>query len=285
MFGRKMRWGLLLITGVLLLMGCQQQSPETQVRPQDLLENPEQHVGTTVVVSGEVDQIFTPRSFTIGGPDFAENVLVVSSDSLVPAEGRTAGVPTAEGDIVQVTGVVERYAPETVDQQYGVRLPPEAASEFDGEFAVIAQQASQPSHGVFISPRVPAGTRGPVTDVATATDSSEQPGLRGRVGRFSSAPIWEIIRPRLFWVGLDRGERMLVVVSPASTPNMEGENAQTPQAGEEWQLHGVFRRIPGPSILRTDWGLSDELVEEVQNQEVYLNALTARPAGGTTSPE
>lgn len=278
-----MRWGLLVVTSVLLLTGCQQQSPDTQVRPQDLLENPEQHIGNTVVVSGEVDQIFTPRSFTIGGPDFAQNLLVVSSDSLVPAEGRTAGVPTAEGDIVQVTGVVERYTAETVDQQYGVSLPSEAASEFDGELAVIAQQASQPTHGVLVSPRVPAGMRGPVTDVATATDPSEQPGLQGRVGRFSSAPILEVIRPRLFWVGTDRDERLLVVVSPASTPTMEGQNAQTPQAEQEWQLHGVFRQLPGPSILRTDWGLSEDLIEEVQNQEVYLNALTARPADGQDS--
>ncbi len=269
---------LLLLVSALLLVGCQSQSSDVRTRPQDLMENPEQHVGETVVISGEVDRIFTPRSFTVGGSDFARDLLIVSDDSIAPVAGRTEEVPAAENDIVQVTGVVKRFDAETFEEQYGIRLPQEAASAFDGQPVVVAQQAAQPMHGVVVSPRVPGGMpQGPVNELAMATDPSEQGGLQGRVGAFPSAPILEGIRPRMFWIGTDADQRLLAVASPATIP----DTTQAPESGEEWRVYGVFRRLPEPGILRTDWDLSEGLIKELENHEVYLNVVEVERVDGS----
>jgi len=273
-----------LLAGILLLPACQEQgqdSPDVRTRPADLVEAPSEHLGETVAISGEVDRVITPRSFTVGGDDFERDLLIVSAEPIAKVEGRTEEVPLAGRDIVQITGQVQRFSPSEFGQKYDVRLPADVAAEFDGEPVVVAQQEAVPMHGIVVSPRLPAENMGTVNDLAMATETAEHPGLRGRVGAFPSAPVQEAVRDRMFWIGTGENQRLLVVVSPVSTPHMEGENAQTPETGEEWMLQGVFQELPAPGILRAEWGLSDDVIAELQDHEVYFNAVYAEPAEGS----
>jgi hypothetical protein len=63
-------WMGVLFLSVAVGMGCQEQpspQPDVRTRPEDLAQNPSEHVGETVVISGEVDRVFSSRLFTVGG--------------------------------------------------------------------------------------------------------------------------------------------------------------------------------------------------------------------------
>lgn len=79
--------------------------------------------------------------------------------------------------------------------------------------------------------------------------------------------------PRLFWVGTGAAQRLLAVASPAVIP----DTSQAPDPGQEWRGHGVFRWRPEPGVLRTDWNLSEGLIKEPANHEVYLSVVNAEP--------
>jgi hypothetical protein len=115
-------------------------------------------------------------------------------------EGRTDEVPLASRDVVQVTGVLQRFDSQTFTENVGAEVP-----------------------------------------------SDE--------------------------------ERLLVLVSPASTPHLEGPDAITPAPGETWLLRGTFQEIPPPGVLRADWNLGDDVISELQAEDIHLNAITARPVG------
>lgn len=267
-----------LLVGLLFSTSCQNQTADVRTRPQDLMEAPSEHVGETVVISGEVDRVFTSRAFTVGGEEFARDLLILSTDPIAKVSGRTEEVPVGESDIVQVTGVVQRLDPAVFRENYDVRLPDKVASEYEDKPVVVALQGSNAMHGIVVSPRLPAEDYGTVNDLATATDSSLQERLRGRVAALPSVPVQNIIRDRMFWVGPSADERMLVVANPESTPGMQRGNAQVPKAGEKWRLHGVFRKkLPAPGILRAEWGLEDDLVSTLVKHEVYLHAIEAEP--------
>lgn len=247
------------------------------------METPSRHVGETVVISGEVDRVFTARTFTVGGEEFARDLLIISTDPIAKVSGRTEEVPVGERDIVQVTGVVQRLDPAQFREEYDVTLPDPVASEFGGKPVVVALQSSAAMHGVVVSPRLPAEEAGPVNDLALATDPSTQEALRGRVAALPGTPVQKVVRERMFWVGPGPDRRVLVVANPESTPGLAGTDAQTPEAGEEWMLHGVFREVPEPGILRTDWNLSEDLISQLENHEIYLHAIRAEPASGSES--
>lgn len=267
----------ILLAGLLLWSGCQDPADTSiRTRPADLAQAPEEHVEETAVISGEVDRIFSPRVFTVGGSDFGQDLLVVSTDSIAPVSGRTGDVPLAEQDIVQVTGVVQRLDPSELEQEFGMDLPAAVTSEFANEPAVVALQSSAAMHGIVVSPRLPAETGGTVNEWAMAADTATQEALERRVAALPSAPIQSVVRERMFWVGTGPDSRVLVVANPESTPGLEGADAQ-PQPGEEWMIHGLFRDLPAPGGLRTGWNLGEDTISRLQGHEVYLHALEAEP--------
>ena len=47
--------------------------------------------------------------------------------------------------------------------------------------------------------------------------------------------------------------------------------------GEEWMIHGIYRPLPEPGLLRAGWNLSEGVVDQLETHEVYLHALQAEP--------
>lgn len=273
---------VLLLLGAVLLAGCQGQSDsQIQTRLQDLLDSPSDHIGETVSVSGEVNEVFTPRSFTIGGSGFGRQLLIVSTEPITPVEGRTEEIPAVEDDIVQVIGVVQRFDSTKFAQEYNLNLQQDVASEYQGEPVVVALQGSSAMHNILVSPRLSTGTPGAVTSLSVATDTSQQAELQRRIAALPNARIQEVVQEGIFWIGSGKNQRLLAALNPESTPGLQGQNA--PSSGEEWRLYGVFRSLPPAGILRTDWGLSDKQISALEDQDVYLNVISAEPASGSSS--
>lgn len=268
--------GLMLI-GIVLWSACQQDE-DTSLRtpPHNLADTPSAHVGETVVISGEMNRVFSARAFTVGGEDFGQGLLFVSADPIAKVRGPTADVPLAERDFVQVTGIVQRLDPSTFADEVGVELPDPVATEFRNEPVVVALQSNQAMHGIEVSPQLGADTAATVNELGMATNSSEQNHLRGRVAALPSAPLQEVVRDRMFWIRTGEKDRVLVVANPESTPGLQKENAQ-PRVGEEWMLHGIFRELPREGLLRTQWDASEDLISELDDHDVYLHAIEAAP--------
>lgn len=265
--------GLLVLGWGLFYSGCQPSSPdESGVGLGDIVENPDQYYGATITVSGEVDRIYTPRIFTIGGGDFEHDLLVLSTDSIALVEGRTEDVPVFEQDIVQVTGEIQNLDPATLEENYDLELRDELEEEFAEQPVLVAQQSANQLHGIVVTPRVPGPEPNVVNDLTEAVEASEGADLQGRVAAFASVPIQEAVGPRMFWIGESEEERLFVVASPESTPEME-----EPEPGQEWALHGVFRELPAPGELQAEWGIDDEVADQLEDHDVYLHALDAEP--------
>jgi hypothetical protein len=110
-------WGILAaIVGVLVVgivvwavwtsLDEDSAGPEAGVTLNAVTEEPERFFGQTVTISGEVEEDFA-RAFVIGGGAAGEELLVV------PADGVQAS-NVSEDDVLQVTGTVERHAPEDI---------------------------------------------------------------------------------------------------------------------------------------------------------------------------
>jgi hypothetical protein len=92
---------------------------------------PDPFVGKTVTVIGQVDQVFSPQVFTLGG---GERRLLVIEKGKSPA--------VKKGEKVQVKGTVEKFDSGHLGKETGVDMSKIPASEFTGEPAVVASTVS-----------------------------------------------------------------------------------------------------------------------------------------------
>lgn len=157
---------LVLLSGIVLVGSCESQAPNIGVSVSEIADNPEAHHGQIVTVSGEVDDVIGPRSFTIGGDDFDDDLLIVSIDSIPIVSGRVAAEPVWEEDIVQITGTVVPFVEEEIEADYGAELDPEIAEEYEEqEPAVITGSEAAGLPPIVVTPRRAAAR----TDTAGAT--------------------------------------------------------------------------------------------------------------------
>lgn len=104
--------GAVLAIGAVLLAGAcggDTAGPETGVDVEDITDEDADFgegdivlgaVGETVTISAEIADVLSPSSFTLEAPGLENELLVLSA---APAE-------VSEGDAVQVTGTVRRFA-------------------------------------------------------------------------------------------------------------------------------------------------------------------------------
>ena len=85
----------------------------------DIEDNPDRFMGRTVTVSGEVEDIYGPLSFTVGGDDFFGDELLV----IIPANANIRGgsddaATVSDGDIVQLSGQVRRFVETEIESDF-----------------------------------------------------------------------------------------------------------------------------------------------------------------------
>ena len=159
---------LLLLTG---LAACQSEGPEQGATVNDIVDNPQQYLGQNVTVSGEINRVFGDASFLIGGDDF-ENALIVFIAPTAEVRGQRPNDDQVlqEGDVVQVTGQVRRFATVEAEGAAGQNVNVEYGSEAPAVTASV----------VYLTPRVaradrPADTAAAVTTDTTASDTLAAP--------------------------------------------------------------------------------------------------------------
>ena len=131
----------------------------------EITDAPNNYVGNTVTVSGEVNRIVGPRAFTIGGDDFigGDELLVVSANAMPAIADRTTDNALVENDLIQVTGPVRMFDLAAFEKEIGFDLDNSLFGEYAGKPAVVAQS-------VDLTPRAGAAPGGaPVLADANVT--------------------------------------------------------------------------------------------------------------------
>jgi uncharacterized protein YdeI (BOF family) len=83
-------------------------------KPGEITKNPKQYYGRTLAVTGEVEKILSPNTFTLD-----EDQLFGASDLLVlVANPRTAKTPVREDETVAVTGVLRPFVVADLEREY-----------------------------------------------------------------------------------------------------------------------------------------------------------------------
>ena len=101
---------------------------------------PDDFMGKRVLIGAEIEEVLGPRTFVVGGAGFlpgGERILVVTDEPTTTPGGDRAGRPLLEGDLVVVSGRVERFDAEAAEEEIGAELGRDA-SFYEGEPAVAA---------------------------------------------------------------------------------------------------------------------------------------------------
>ncbi len=253
---------LLLLLALILIplfTGDDSTGPERGATVSNITDNPEEYIGETVTVSGEVEAAIGDRVFTIGGQEFlgGQSLLVVSANPLPTAAGRTPGDAVLTNDIIQVTGPVRRFNVAEFEQAIGTALDDGLFTEFEGQPAVIARS-------VDLTPRSGnAGTQSVPVTVSNLADNPEE--YFGQTVTLSG-PITNVVSPNAFILD----GQVLAVGWGNAAPG------DSPTQGNRVQATGIYRAFDLAEFEQdlgvdlqddvfTDWGNRPALlIKQVQ---------------------
>lgn len=209
--------------------------PEVGATVSDITDNPEEYLGETVTVSGEVDDAIGPRAFTIGGQEFygGDTLLVVSANPLPTIADRPADEAVLTDDVVQVTGPVRRFNLAEFESTIGADLDDALFTAYDGQPAVIARS-------VDLTPRTGAARNQsvPVMIANLADNPKEYFGQTVTL----SGPITNVVGPNAFLLG----GKVLAVGSGKEAPGgslTEGNVVQVTGTYRQFDLAAFEREL------------------------------------------
>jgi hypothetical protein len=243
---------------------------------EDLTERPALHYGQRFAVAGEVEEMYDPQTFVIGGTDFFDHELLVRSLEPLPVvDMRTAESPAVEGDIVHVTGELRPYVRTEVESELDWTLDTELEIEHASKPVLIASS-------VLVSPRDPdakamqgvARLEEPVEDI-TLIIAADPANLTGQTVQLGNMTVRSLVEGEGFWIGPSHGRQMFVRADAA--PEEMGV-----EIGERVDLEGELKATPPPRALESKWGLSDVQASLLDGEPVYLDAATVSEAEATS---
>lgn len=135
-----------LLLPVVFAASCAESSSEKAARvggvtAQQIIENPSAYVGKTVTVSGDVEEIHSPRSFNMDSGASVGELLVVGREpfpNLAGADNRAYVI----NDVATVTGVVRMLVKEDIEREIGWNLDPQIVATFTSKPVLVAQSAN-----------------------------------------------------------------------------------------------------------------------------------------------
>ncbi|MFW7378924.1 MAG: hypothetical protein ACOH5I_08970 [Oligoflexus sp.] len=249
----------------------------TTISIEDVTENPAQYYEKTVTLGGEVEQVFSPQTFRLGGPDFFNNeILVVAAEPLTPVTNRSVDTPIMEGDIVTVTGEVRNLTVAEIEREFSFDIMPEYEVEFENRDVLVARS-------VVISPRRSNGenvTLTPTTDssspilVTTLLFTTADPStLIGRDVQLEGVQVQSVVGDASFWVGASESERVFVTFEEQPTPDQEQEGQKVLKEGQTVDLMGEIRELSSiAEAWKQRWNVSETTVEDLREQPFYIHA-------------
>jgi hypothetical protein len=266
--------GALLTTGFVLIAptAAQQQQPQQQppsssasppatVNLDELEKHPEQFLGKTVTVEGEVDRVLGPNLFTIDEKNWVD----LDREMPVVVPEPFAAIVKTDAP-VRVTGTVQKVPIAQIERRGGILSDPKIKAEIETQPALVASAVTTIAPGqvavnLLVRPDTPVGTSGsnvsaPVTDVNQVTKSSDT----SLVGKRVNLKDGTVVAPsdRGFWIRTTDGERIFVM--PA--------NKTSVKAGQTAGVEGVVLELP--EGLRLELNASGEPIY------IYAERVTAR---------
>lgn len=202
---------------VSLLGACRSEPDTIGLSADEIITNPTKYVGKTVTLSGEVNDVFDPRIFTVGGHGFRGDLLVISLDAIAAAPERTVEEPLRKNDLVLVTGRVEPFSSEGLERKYNLQLDPVLVGLFKNRpVVVIGESVAAELPSVVVTPRsapeAPTSMQ-PLTNLSEVALSQNQDAYIDRVAFFRHVPVDEVVAENAFWIGSKETGRLFVVLT------------------------------------------------------------------------
>jgi hypothetical protein len=253
--------------------------PDVGVTVSEVAENPLRYAGQVITVSGEVDRIFNPRAFTIGGPDFiGEDELLVVGPSTVPAIlNNLADSLATMNDVVQVTGLVRVFHEDSIEQAIGADLDDDLFDVYDGKPVLVMRDLDiTPRKDVVVAAvpvPVPVAVPVPVVDEIEIIDAPDKQALVGRGAMLVGVKVQEMVGDSAFWVGPSEDRRLFVVVTRDTKLGTGDGPPPELKAGQTIAVAGVIKPLPEDmATVRTAWQLSPDVETLLMKAPIYLVA-------------
>lgn len=263
-------------------------------------EDPTTFAGKSVVVAGEVEDVYGNRAFTLGGNDFFDHeILVLSREPVGAAKLRSTQEPLWRDDIVQASGKVRMFVTADIERELGWDLDPQIEAAFSSRPVLLADR-------VTISPRrggqAPAdpgaasregrettreGQRKPAPDGASrdapmtdfvAIITVDPASLIDRKVELSDVPVRSVVSDRGFWVGPSHGRQMFIRLDPEPrTPNTPYDGRVDIEAGDTLDIKGTIKALPEGDAVRQKWGLDPVQADLLADEPFYVVAESVTP--------
>ena len=244
--------------------------PDVGVTLSDIAGDPEEYYGQQVVVSGQIDDVLD-RDDSVdaddsGGAGFVlgddDEVLVVGSN-LPSLAAIAANEDIAEGDVVQVTGMVQAFDEAEFESELGVDLEDRIFEDFGDSPALRATAVS-------LVPVVASqGEQLRISVQALEAGSDEFLGSRVTL---TDAAVDEVISPRVAALGDD----VLLVTPPSSSALTDGQALE---------VDGRVVEISTVELVNAlDLQDEDELFEELEIGADDLEDYDVAVVAGTVTP-
>ncbi len=242
-----------------------------------IVANPQQADGKLVTVSGEVNRIFGPRWFSVGGEGFdgGEELLVVGTSSIPALVNSLADSGRIANDLVQVTGRVRFFDRVALEKEIGEDLNGDWWRPYEQKPVVVMTDLAVTSRvdvvpvvavPVPVPSPMPIATL-PITDGLLIISAPNRAALVGRTVALFDVKVQTVVGKRTFWVGPDPTQQMFVVAD-SSMPNLDRL-----QVGQTISIAGVVEAMPSDlSSVRSAWSLSSANESTMAREAVYLRA-------------
>ena len=242
----------------------------------DIASTPQRYVGKVVTVSGEVNRVFGPRWFSIGGEEFGGREILVLGNSTMPGLlDNLADSGKVMNDIVMVTGIVRSFEEDVLEREVGggLDLDGDVFDPYDANPVIVMTDLDvTPRVDVMPVVTVPVPVL-PIVDELVIIDAPDRMPLLGRSVALFNVKVQRKIGDRAFWVGSTWDRRLLVVIDSATASRLAGPGTADIRAGKEVSVAGVLQRVPqNLADVRMKWGLSASEENLVSREGVYLSA-------------
>lgn len=237
----------------------------------DIVSNPQQAAGKTVVVSGEVNRVFGPRWFSIGGEDFGGDELLVVGPTRIPKLlDNLADSGKVANDLVQVTGRVRLFDVDAIEDEIGEDLPGgDWWRPYDKKPVVVMTDLDiTPRVDVVPVVAVPVPVPvAPITDELLIITSPDRRPLVGRTVALFGVKVQTVTGPNSFWVGPSPDRQLFVALDSTATGDRDIRPGQT------IAIAGVLRAMPSDlASVRARWSLSAANEATLAREQLYLAA-------------
>ena len=299
---------------VLFAASCAQSSSEKAaqvggITAQQIIENPAAYVGKTVTVSGDVEEIHSPRSFNMDSGASIGELLVVGREPFPQVTNGGSDMAFVINDVATVTGVVRLYNKAEIDKEVGWDLDPQLAAGFNGKPVLVAQTtAFKPGANRGVA-RVPVNnsnvqmtnmnanlmtntngqmmtntntttvTGGEITDFAMLENTANPQTLVGKTVNLNNLKVQSVVGDRTFYVGPSASQRVFIVMDEMATPNDKTEGKYDITAGQTINsLTGTVEKMPSVEEANQRFGklMNAAELNQLKDQKIYVHTSESK---------